>query len=159
MRALSGNGNNGMRIGEVCAARWKDYTSSGTPRISRRRFAVARHDRIRCGIRKRTKLVCVATMKPGFGVHCTLLEVLKGSLTVQWGAVLPRSTAPTEIIYSAVGASARPRPSERLYRRGCAIIAPAECTVARHSAHVLVMRAIDRRGRRDCRRSVGHADD
>ena len=93
----------GMRIGEVCAARWKDYdASSGTLHITQTVRRVTIDPSAEYG--KRTKLVFSTAKTEASERSLYLLEVLQGLLTVQWERFRSLfERAPTETIYSAVG--------------------------------------------------------
>lgn len=96
----------GMRLGEVCAVRWKGYdAASGTLHITQTVRRVTIDPSAEYG--KRTKLVFSAAKTEASERSLYLPEVLQGLLTVQWErfrSLFGRAPNGEDfIIYSAVG--------------------------------------------------------
>lgn len=96
----------GMRLGEVCAVRWRDYdAASGTLHITQTVRRVTIDPSAEYG--KRTKLVFSTAKTEASERSLYLPEVLQGLLTVQWErfrSLFERAPDGADfIIYSAVG--------------------------------------------------------
>lgn len=145
----------GMRLGEVCAVRWKGYdAASGTLHITQTVRRVTIDPSAEYG--KRTKLVFSAAKTEASERSLYLPEVLQGLLTVQWErfarCLAGRRMERISSFTAQWAAWARPGPSERLLERCAGRPAPAARSVSRHSPYVCDARHRARRGRCDGRR-------
>ena len=137
----------GMRLGEVCAVRWKDYdAASGTLHITQTVRRVTIDPSAEYGENRGFGTFSLPAGSAARPADCAVGAV---SLAVWQGAEwrgfhhLQRS-----------GRRARPGPSERLLERCAGRPAPAARSVSRHSPYVCDARHRARRGRCDGRRSA-----